>query len=259
MTTDRQVPTHGSAEATTMATAFNEMTSHLRHWHEQAEERARRLETSYERFHSVTESARDGIVSTNAQGSITFWNRSAAAILGYDEADALGTSFFSIAESDRPLYLEALAAGSARRAPFRDGGDRCAKERQPVPDGAVPVHRTHRRHLRDGGAPVFPNRRNRRAPQYETIGGGKWTIGLLAGGAPRPTPLDGDSGLQRLVLMNLTRITSAAATSTRFSRRRTGRRRSPASCSPSSADRFSRRKCSHSTRCLRERRSCCAG
>jgi HAMP domain-containing protein len=27
----RQIPTHGSAEATTMATAFNEMTSHLRH------------------------------------------------------------------------------------------------------------------------------------------------------------------------------------------------------------------------------------
>ena len=108
----REVPPHGSAEATTMATAFNEMTSHLRHWHEQAEDRATRLETSYERFHSVTESARDGIVSTNAQGSITFWNRSAATIFGYDEADALGTPFAHLlAESDRPLYLEALAAG----------------------------------------------------------------------------------------------------------------------------------------------------
>ena len=108
----RQVPMHGSAEATTMATAFNEMTSHLRHWHEQAEERAKRLETSYERFHSVTESARDGIVSTDAQGSITFWNRSAATIFGYDEADALGTSFAHLlAESDRALYLETLGVG----------------------------------------------------------------------------------------------------------------------------------------------------
>ncbi len=109
----RQVPTHGSAEATTMATAFNEMTSHLRHWHEQAEERAKRIETSYGRFHSVTESARDGIVSTNAQGAVTFWNRSAAAIFGYDEAQALGTPIeHLLAESDRTLYLEALAAGT---------------------------------------------------------------------------------------------------------------------------------------------------
>jgi PAS domain S-box-containing protein len=108
----RQLPTHGSAEATTMATAFNEMTSHLRHWHEQAEERAKRLETSYERFQSVTESARDGIVSTNAQGAITFWNRSAATIFGYDEAQALGMSLeHLLAESDRSLHLEALAVG----------------------------------------------------------------------------------------------------------------------------------------------------
>ena len=108
----RQVPLHGSAEATATASAFNQMTSHLRHWHEQAGERAKRLETSYERFHSVTESARDGIVSTDAQGSITFWNRSAATIFGYDEPDALGTSFADLlAEADRPSYLEALAAG----------------------------------------------------------------------------------------------------------------------------------------------------
>ncbi len=109
----RQVPTHGSAEATTMATAFNEMTSHLRHWHEQAEDRAKRLETWYEQFHSVTESARDGIVSTDAQGAITFWNRSAATIFGYDQAQAMGTSLERLlAEPDRAHYLETLTVGT---------------------------------------------------------------------------------------------------------------------------------------------------
>ena len=80
---------------------------------EEAEERAKRLETSYERFHSVTESARDAIVSTNPQGPITFWNRSAAEIFGYDEADALGAAVRAVcsSKSDRPLYLEAPSAG----------------------------------------------------------------------------------------------------------------------------------------------------
>ena len=171
----RQVPTHGSAEATTMATAFNEMTSHLRHWHEQAEERAKRLETSCERFQSVTESARDGIVSTNAQGSITFWNRSAAAIFGYDEARAL---------LERPLaHLlaevgpAALPRGVGRRSRhagrhLRPDGrtDRRAKERRPRSRSSCRVSTgTNRRHLRDGGAPRRhrTEAKRRRAPRRE--------------------------------------------------------------------------------------------
>jgi HAMP domain-containing protein len=55
---DRQVPLRGSAEATTLAQAFNDMTTSLRR--------------SYERFHSVTDSARDAIVSTDPDGRITF-------------------------------------------------------------------------------------------------------------------------------------------------------------------------------------------
>jgi PAS domain S-box-containing protein len=109
----RQVPVSGSAEATAMAGAFNEMSSHLRHWHEQAEDRAERLQASYDRFHSVTESARDGIVSTNAAGAISFWNRSAATLFGYSESEALGRPVIELfGDADRPTYLDALAAES---------------------------------------------------------------------------------------------------------------------------------------------------
>lgn len=110
----RQVPIRGSVEAMTMATSFNEMSGNLRHWHEQAEERQERLQASYERFHSVTESARDGIVSTDGEGAITFWNRSAAVIFGCAEEEALGTSLTAfIAEPDRQMYLDALAFAPA--------------------------------------------------------------------------------------------------------------------------------------------------
>src|SRR5436190_5532928 len=93
---DRQVPLRGGAEATTLAQAFNDMTTSLRR--------------SYERFHSVTDSARDAIVSTDPDGRITFWNRSAQTIFGCPEGDALGqplTRFVS--QDDRRIYLETVA------------------------------------------------------------------------------------------------------------------------------------------------------
>jgi nitrogen fixation/metabolism regulation signal transduction histidine kinase len=40
----RQVPIRGSAESTTMAVAFNEMSAHLRHWHQEAQDRLARVE-----------------------------------------------------------------------------------------------------------------------------------------------------------------------------------------------------------------------
>ena len=93
---ERQVPLRGSAEATTLAAAFNEMTSSLRR--------------SYERFHSVTESARDAIISTDPDGRITFWNRSAQTIFGCPEADALGQSLTQfVADEDRRVYLDTIA------------------------------------------------------------------------------------------------------------------------------------------------------
>jgi hypothetical protein len=98
----RQAPVRGSAEATTMATAFNDMTRSLRG-------QAERLQASALRFSTVTQSARDAIVSTDEHGDIIFWNRSAEQIFGYVEAEVLGKSLtMLIAEPDRPGYTAAL-------------------------------------------------------------------------------------------------------------------------------------------------------
>ncbi len=98
----RIVPARGSAEATTMATAFNDMTRSLRN-------QAERLNASYRRFATVTQSARDAIISTDELGNITFWNRSAEATFGYTETDVLGRPIVNlIGESDRAAYKAAL-------------------------------------------------------------------------------------------------------------------------------------------------------
>jgi PAS domain S-box-containing protein len=107
----RQVPVRGGAESTTMALAFNEMSTHLRHWRQEAQDRSARLEASHKRFSSVTESARDAIISTDHDGTISFWSRSAGTIFGYTEAEAIGqplTRF--VAESDRHACLAALTS-----------------------------------------------------------------------------------------------------------------------------------------------------
>jgi PAS domain S-box-containing protein len=98
----RQVPLRGSAEAETMAAAFNDMTSSLR-------DQADRLKSAYRRFATVTQSARDAIISTDEHGSITFWNRSAEHIFGYAEPEVIGEPLtMLIAESDRAGYTAAL-------------------------------------------------------------------------------------------------------------------------------------------------------
>ena len=98
----RTVATRGSAEAAMMATAFNDMTRSLR-------DQSARLKASYLRFSTVTQSARDAIISTDADGDITFWNRSAEATFGYTESEAIGHPItMLIAESDRPAYAAAL-------------------------------------------------------------------------------------------------------------------------------------------------------
>jgi PAS domain S-box-containing protein len=98
----RVVTARGSAEATTMAMAFNEMTRSLR-------SQAERLNASYRRFATVTQSARDAIISTDELGNITFWNKSAEATFGYSETDVLGRPIVNlIGESDRAAYKAAL-------------------------------------------------------------------------------------------------------------------------------------------------------
>ena len=104
---NRTVAARGSAEATTMAEAFNDMTRSLRG-------QAERLRASYTRFSTVTQSARDAIVSTDENGQITFWNRSAEAIFGYTESEVLQKPItMLIAKSDHAAYNAALPAPNA--------------------------------------------------------------------------------------------------------------------------------------------------
>jgi PAS domain S-box-containing protein len=106
----RHVELRGKGEARVMAAAFNEMSASLRHWSDEAHDKSRRLQAAYERFHSVTESARDAIVSTDGQGTITFWNRSAAAIFRCPEEQALGQPFTRfMAGPDRAFFDAAVA------------------------------------------------------------------------------------------------------------------------------------------------------
>src|SRR5687768_13432871 len=108
----RTVPARGSAEATTMANAFNDMTRSLR-------DHSERLKASYLRFSTVTQSARDAIISTDGHGDITFWNRSAEATFGYSESEVLGRPItMLIAESDRAAYKAALPATDERNFTF---------------------------------------------------------------------------------------------------------------------------------------------
>jgi PAS domain S-box-containing protein len=98
----RTVSAEGSAEAATMAAAFNDMTRSLRM-------QAESLKDSTQRFSTVTQSARDAIISTDAEGRITFWNRSAEATFGYGESEVLGRAItMLIADADHGAYDAAL-------------------------------------------------------------------------------------------------------------------------------------------------------
>lgn len=87
---DRRVPVEGAAEARALAEAFNRMTNSLSHWHSEANAQTERLQASNRRFHAVTESANDAIVSSDASGNIVFWNDRARSIFGYTAEEAIG-------------------------------------------------------------------------------------------------------------------------------------------------------------------------
>jgi len=105
-----RVPVEGPAEARGMADAFNQMTLTLRHWHEEAKNRAEELYDSYQRFRSVTDSANDAIISVNSRGDIVFWNPRAQAVFGYEEREALGQSvLFLVPPGDQERYASEFA------------------------------------------------------------------------------------------------------------------------------------------------------
>ena len=151
---DRTVSARGSAEATTMATAFNDMTRSLR-------DQAERLKASSQRFSTVTQSARDAIVSTDGSGRITFWNRSAESTFGYAESEVLGQPVtMLIAESDRVAYTAALPAPDADDLTFgriievtglRKDGGQFPCELSLAALARIRWHRPHGRHPRCDG------------------------------------------------------------------------------------------------------------
>ncbi|MGE4160327.1 MAG: PAS domain S-box protein [Vicinamibacterales bacterium] len=103
----RRVPARGTAEAVAMADAFNAMTTSLGHWHQQASAQTEQLQSSYERFYAVTQSAHDAIVSTDRRGEVVFWNTAAEVVFGYQEREAVGAPFLSmLAPSTRAIWTE---------------------------------------------------------------------------------------------------------------------------------------------------------
>ena len=127
------VPERGPAETRRMASAFNHMRETLSHWHKEATSRAGELQTAYERFRAVTDSASDAIVSVNALGEIVFWNLRAEKVFGYSEQESLGqpltmilpertisdyASAFGRLASDSSAYAGETIQTSGRR---RDG------------------------------------------------------------------------------------------------------------------------------------------
>ena len=107
---DRRVPVRGSAEATAMAHAFNGMTGSLSHWHAEARRQTERLQAAYERYAAVTHSAHDAIVSTDGDGRVVFWNRSAESTFEYAEERAIRMPFLSLLVDDsHQAYLRLVS------------------------------------------------------------------------------------------------------------------------------------------------------
>jgi PAS domain S-box-containing protein len=106
---DRRIEPVGSAEAVAMASAFNDMTVSLSHWHDQARQRAEQLQASFQRFRAVTLSVHDAIVSTDGNGAIIFWHPRAEALFGFTEEQALGRMFSSLlAPASHDRYATAV-------------------------------------------------------------------------------------------------------------------------------------------------------
>lgn len=106
--------------------------------HRLVEERQRAedaLRESESRFRAVAETAVDAIISIDSRGRMTFWNRGARMIFGYDEADVLGRPFIMLI--DETYHAESKPAMSF----FSVGGeartDRGVESRGRRRDGSI--------------------------------------------------------------------------------------------------------------------------
>ncbi len=82
---EEKIPRRGRDEIGILIDGFNEMIDHLG-------EKTRHLEESERRFRTLTETARDGIVSFLSNGQIILFNRQAEALFGYSKREVLGVS-----------------------------------------------------------------------------------------------------------------------------------------------------------------------
>jgi len=94
------------AERTRELTAINETLSNEITVRSEVESRLRESET---RMRSLTESAKDAIISIDSEGKVIFWNKSAELIFGYSEQEMLGRPLTVIMpEKYRADYRRAL-------------------------------------------------------------------------------------------------------------------------------------------------------
>jgi len=79
------------------------------HLEETVKERTRKLQESEEHFRSVADYASDAIITTDAKGTIVFWNKAAETIFGYSAKETIGKSVtFLIPHWGRRKHQKAL-------------------------------------------------------------------------------------------------------------------------------------------------------
>ena len=73
-------------------------------------QKGRKLESSREKLHAITDSTHDAILMMDPHGAISYWNPAAEHILGYDAHEALGKNLHNLLAPERYLaeHREAL-------------------------------------------------------------------------------------------------------------------------------------------------------
>jgi len=67
------------------------------------------VKESEERFHSITQSANDAIITANSKGNIIFWNNSARNLFGYRDEEVMGKHLtFLMPERYRDTHLKGM-------------------------------------------------------------------------------------------------------------------------------------------------------
>ncbi len=98
-----KIPRKSRDEIGKLIMGFNEMIDHL-------QEKTQHLEESERRFRTLTETARDGIISFLANGQIILFNRQAERIFGYSKTEVIGESVSRLIHEDC-TSLQEIATG----------------------------------------------------------------------------------------------------------------------------------------------------